>query len=110
RLHVDAAVGVDVAERAGRQDFAVRTVDDVEQSVAIGTHRHLARLAGHLKIGEDELVDAVVIAQIVRAGLREPALLAGLRDAREYPRGPEVVAGPLIRVPRSGVRRAVINE
>ena len=49
------------------------------------------------------LVDGVVVVEIVRRALIEPAGLAGVDVAGEDACGPFVVAGPLIRVPRPGL-------
>ena len=49
------------------------------------------------------LVHAVVIEKVVRAELVEPVRFAGIRVARENSRGPFVVAGPLLGIPRAGI-------
>ena len=62
------------------------------------------------KVDENVLVDGVVVPQVVRRGLEGPDHLAGVGVARDDRRAPLVVARPLAAVPRSGVRRAVIDE
>ena len=78
-LQVDAAVRVDEPERRGRQDLAARAIHHVQEPVAVGAHRHLPRRSVHVQIGEHDLVHPIVVEQVVRTRLVEPARLAGHR-------------------------------
>ena len=82
----------------------------VDVAVALGADEHLPRLARPLQVEQDLLVDAVLVVEVVRAALVEPARLAGVGVAGEDAGGPLVVAGPLVGVPGAGIAGAVVEQ
>src|SRR5215213_4730732 len=75
-----------------------------------GADENFPRLPADGHVEQDLLVDAVVVVQVVRAPLVEPARLARVGVAREDARRPLVVARPLRGVPGAGVACAVEDE
>ena len=75
-----------------------------------GPDHHPARLAVHRHVEQDLLVDAVIVPEVVRAGLVEPAGLARVRVAGEDAGGPEIVAGPDLGVPGPRIAGAVEDQ
>src|SRR5205823_12479477 len=73
-------------------------------------HENLALATVDRALDQDVFVDAVVVVQIVRAHLIEPACFASPRVAREHARRPFIVARALRRIPRPGIGRSVIDE
>jgi hypothetical protein len=61
-------------------------------------------------IGQDNLVDVVVIVEVVRRALIEPARLASIDIAGEYSSRELVVPGPLLLIPRPWIGRAIVNR
>lgn len=111
RFQVRALVGVDVLpERIGREDFAAGPIDYIQVAGALGADDYLAQLAGDRHVEQDELVDRVVVEQIVRHRVIEPACVARVGVAREDAVGPLVVACSLMLVPGPGIGRAVVDE
>src|SRR3569833_2449895 len=77
---IDAAGPVDLRiVLLGNQQFAGAAIERVAKSIAIEMRQQLARLAVHLLIGEDHLVDAVIVPLVVRCHLIDPARHAGVR-------------------------------
>ena len=109
-LEIDSERGRDVPERIRRQYLARGAIDHVEVSVAVGMQQHLAGRAADRQINQHALVDAVVVVLVVRAGLIKPDRLAVLGSTREDAASPFVRPGSLVRVPRSGIRSAVIDD
>ena len=72
--------------------------------------QQLAVLAVDLLVGEDHLVDAVIVPLVVGRHLIDPLGLAGVDVARPDGHRPLVVAGPLLRVPGRGIARAVVDQ
>jgi len=110
RREIHAAGGVDVREGGRREHLAGRPVHDVDVAVALGPHEDLTPAALEVEVDEDLLVHGVVVEHVVRRQLIGPYGFAGGGPAREDRVGPLVVAGPLLGVPRAGVRGAVVDE
>src|SRR6185437_16402310 len=72
--------------------------------------QHLSRLAVKIEIDQHVLLDLVMVPEVVRVELIGPMRGARVRVAREERGRPKVVAGTLVRVPWTGVRRPVIDE
>ena len=109
-LHVDMACPIDLLVGLRRNEFARGAVEDVQEAVAVELHRHLAHLAVHLQLGEDQLPAGVVVVRVVRRELVVPDDLAGLRPQREHRGGVEVVARAALRGPRRGIADAPVHE
>ena len=88
----------------------VAAVDGVSETIAVKMHQRLAGFAVDAQIGQDVLVDAVVIPLVVRRHLVGPARHAGVGIAREDGHRPFVVARALGRIPRARVAGAVIQQ
>src|SRR5206468_2745725 len=69
----------DLAERFAVDERAVLPIQAVEVAVAVRLHQRLHRLAVLLDIDQYGLVDAVIIPDIVRAGLEVPLVGAIVR-------------------------------
>ena len=109
-LEIDAENGIDVAVWLGRDDLAALAVHHVEMTVAVRMQQHLARLAVHIHVDQDLLVDPVVVVLVMRVILQCPFGGAGIGIAREQRRGPFVVARTLLLVPRARIAGAVIDQ
>src|ERR1700733_2435536 len=107
---VDAENGIDVAVWVGRDDLAALTVHHVEMTIAVRMHQHLARLAIHIHVDQNLLVDSVVVVLVMRVILQRPFGGAGIGITREQRRGPFVVAWTLLLVPRTRIGGAVIDQ
>ena len=97
-----------------RQNLARLAIDDEEEAVSVGLHHRGHGLAVDLEVGEQQLVDAVIVPGVGRGALHPPFDLSGVRVERQRRGGVEVgqlavvaVAGRTDGgVPRTGVRRA----
>ena len=110
-VHVDA--GGPVHRRIvllGHQQFAVRRGRACSQAVAVEVDEGLAVLAADLLVGQDHLVDAVIVPFVMRGHLVDPLGHAGIGVAGEDRHRPAIVARPLLRVPGRGIARAVIDQ
>ena len=110
-LQVDAAARGDVHER--RSPRAPRRSCGRSRTCSRCDRRGRAPCACvpfMSQVEQHVLVDAVVVEQVVRAPLVEPACFAGVGVAGEDAGGPLVVAGTLIRVPRARVGGAVEDQ
>ena len=67
-------------------------------------------MAVDLLVGEDHLVDAVIVPLVVGRHLIDPLDRAGVDVARPDGHRPLVVAGPLFRIPGRGISRAIIHQ
>ena len=94
----------------GNQQFAVRAIERIAETVAVEMGQQLAGLSVDRLIGEDHLVDAVIVPLVVGRHLVDPLRHAVVGIAGEDGHRPLVVAGPLLRVPGRGIARAVIDE
>ena len=92
------------------EHLAGGAVECVTEPVAIEVDQRLGLLPVDVEVGEDHLVDAVVIPLVVRRHLVRPARHPRVGIAREDGHRPLVVAGALIRVPGARVAGAVIEE
>src|SRR6185503_6298273 len=92
------------------QLFAVAAVDHIEEAVAAWAEEDRAPAVTPGDVGENDLVNVVVVVKVVRAALIEPDCLAGIDVARKNARRPFVVAWTLVRIPRTGIRRAVEDQ
>ena len=111
RLHVDVSRPVDGRVVLLRhQQLAGHPVEGVTEAVAVEVHEHLAHLAVDLDVGEDVLVDAVVVPLVVGRHLVGPARHSGIRIPSEEGHRPLVVSGAHHRVPGAGVAGAVVDE
>ncbi len=109
-LQIDRIDGVDVNESLCGEDFAAFTIDDVQVTIAVGVGQHLAVAAADLGVQEHVLVDPVIVIQIVWVELIEPLRRPGVCVSREDAGGPLVVSRSLVRVPRTRIGRAVIDQ
>ena len=110
-LHVDMRGPIDLrVELLGHQQRAGLAVEGVPKTIAVEVDERLGRLAFHVDVGQDHLVDAVVIPFVMRRHLEDPFGDAGVGIAGKNGHRPFVVPRPLRRVPRAGVARAVINQ
>ena len=110
-LHID--MGRPVDRRIillGDQQLARLAVQRIGEAVAVEMHQRLGRLPLHRDVGQDHLVDAVIVPLVVGRHLIDPLGDAGIRIAREDGHRPFVVAGPLRRVPGAGIARAVVDQ
>src|SRR5206468_2277092 len=85
-------------------------VHHVEIAVAAGVEEHLALAVAPRNVGEDDLIDIVVIEQIVGRALVIPDRFTAVDVAGEDARRPFVVARPLAGVPRPGIAGAVVDQ
>jgi hypothetical protein len=97
---VDSVRPVDLHERVGRDELAGRALDHVQEPVAVRMHDNLARGSVGGDLGQDPLVDAVVVERIAGRHLEAPNHLAGLGLHGEDRIGVEVVAFAIERIPR----------
>jgi hypothetical protein len=97
-------------ERLGGEHLAARAIEHVDVPVAIGVDHHLARGALPVEVEQHVLVDAVVVEEIVGIPLVRPRGLPVIGIPREDRRGPLVVAGTHVGIPRSRVGRSVVHE
>ena len=110
-VHVDAGRPIDRRiELLRDEQFAGGPVERVAEAVAVEVGEQLAILAVDLLVGEDHLVDAVIVPLVVGRHLIDPLGHAGVEVARPNGHRPLVVAGTLLRVPGRGIARAVIDE
>ena len=107
---IDAVGPVREHELLGRDHFTRLPIERVDESVAVGMHQDFALPAVYLDVGEDVLVDAIIIPGVVRRHLIGPARLAVVRIAREDRHRPLVVAGAHVRIPHAGIGGAVVDE
>src|SRR5690242_9716505 len=110
RRQVDLRRPVDRPEGLGHEHLAVRPIERVAEAVAVEVHQRLHRLRADRQVDEDVLVDAVIVPLVVRRHLVRPLHFAVVRITGEDRHRPLVVAGPLIRVPRPRVARAVVEQ
>ena len=109
-LEIHAAAGSDRRKRTGRQDFPAGPINHVHIPISIRVDQNLACLSFDREVEQNILVDRIVVVEIVRAKLIKPDRLPGIGIARENPGREFVVAGPSFRIPRTRVRRPVINQ
>src|SRR5687768_9026128 len=109
-FQVDPKRRVDESERRCRKHLARGRIDDVDKTISLRSHYYFSRRSIYRKPEQNALVDGVVVEQVVRAELIEPASGTGVRITREHPRRPLVVAGTLFRIPGSRVSGAVVDE
>lgn len=75
------------------KEMAVRSVQDIEEAVAIGGHNEFARPPPESCIDKDGRLRGVVVVQIVRAELEVPFELSRIWIQRQQGTGIKVVAG-----------------
>ena len=110
-LHVDVGRPVDRGiVLLGHEQLAGLAIERVAEAVAVEVDQNLAHLTVDLVVGEDHLVDAVVVPLVVRRHLVDPLGHAGLRIAGEDGHRPAIVAGTLRRVPGPGIAGAVVHQ
>src|ERR1700733_5358797 len=80
------------------------------EAFAVEMRQQLAILAVDLLIGEDHLVDAVIVPLVVGRHLVDPLDRAGVDVARPDGHRPFVVARSLFRIPGRRITRAVIDQ
>src|SRR5437588_3554939 len=98
------------SEDARRQDFSRRAIYDVDIAVTIRMYQNLPGLSVNRKIEKDVFVYSVIVVKIVRAELVKPHRLARVGIAREDAGRKFIVTRTSLRVPRSWVRGAVVNQ
>ena len=117
-LHVDMGRPVDArVVLLGDQQLAGHAVERVGEAVAVEVDQRLDRLALDVDVGEDVLVDAVIVPFVERGLLEHPLDGAGVGVTGEDRHRPLVVAafalavlGALRRVPGAGVAGAVVYQ
>ena len=72
--------------------------------------QQLAGRSANGLVGEDHLVDAVIVPLVVGRHLIDPLRHSVVGVAREDGHGPFVVARTLLRIPGRGIARAVVDE
>src|SRR5207249_4656795 len=82
----------------------------VAEPVSIEMHEGLDRLAADGQVGQNHLVDAVIVPRVPRRHLVAPLRLPRVDVAREDRNRPLVVAGALARVPGRRIPGAVVYE
>ncbi len=111
RIHLDARRPVhDRIILLGDEKLTGVTVEGVGKTVTIEVHGGFPLLALHIDVGEDDLVDAVVVPLVERGHLIDPLGDAGVDVTTPEGHRPLVVAGTLSRVPGRGVARAVVHQ
>ena len=114
RLLVHVDLGRPVHRRIvllGDQQLAGGAVERVAEAVAVEVdEQSCAVLPSTSMVGEDHLVDAVIVPLVVGRHLVDPLGHAGVGVAGEDGHRPVIVAGPLHRVPGRGIARAVVDE
>ena len=88
----------------------VIAIQRVAEAVAVEMGQELAILSVDLLVGEDHLVDAVVVPLVVGRHLIDPLRHAGVGVARPDRHRPLVVAGTLRGVPGRGIARPVVHQ
>src|SRR3954447_17744094 len=73
-------------------------------------NQHLSSCAIDLEVNQHVFIDLVMIEQVVRIYLIGPFGAAGVGVSGEDRCTPEIVATPLICIPRAGIRGAVIKK
>ena len=110
-IHIDVGRPVDRGiVFLGDQQLSRLAVERVAEAVAVEVDHRLARRPADVDVGQDHLVDAVIVPFVVGRHLIDPFRHAVVGAAGEDGHGPAVVAGALHRVPRAGVARAVIEQ
>src|SRR5262249_57018154 len=116
-VHHDAGRPVDLrVELVGNQELASHAIERVAETVAIEVDEGFARLAVYRDVGEDHLVDAVIVPLVERSHLVCPLGYAGVGVAGNDRHGPFLIdrlairPGALSRVPGRGVGRAVVDQ
>src|SRR5215831_16050971 len=77
-LFVDAAGPVDWHEGLGRDQLSGLAVENVEEPVLVGLHEDLATLAADREVGEDQLLDGVIVPLFPWRSLEMPNIVAGI--------------------------------
>ena len=90
-LEIDLLGPVDGHELVGAQQRAVRAIEDVGEAVAVEVRERFDLLAVDVHVGEDVLVDAVIVPLVERRHLVGPDDLAGVDLAGENGHRPLVV-------------------
>ena len=109
-FQIDSARRVHKPERSCRIHLPARAIHHIEKAVALGAEKNLALDSIDRHVDEHVLVDRVVVEQIVRAHLVKPFRSSGIGITSEHAGGPLVIAGPLVRIPWTGIACAVIDE
>ena len=110
-VHVDAGRPVDGRiVLLGHEQLAVGAVERVGQPVAVEVDQDLPVLAADLLVGEDHLVDAVIVPLVVGRHLVDPSGHAGVDVTREDGHRPAIVAGSLLRVPGRGIAGSDVKQ
>src|SRR6516225_8038087 len=110
-LHVDVSGPIDLwVVFFGDQQRPGLAIERVGEAVAVEMDEGLGLLALHIEVGQDHLVDPVVIPFVVRRHLKHPLGDPGIGVAGKNGHRPFVVARPLHRVPGAGIARAVIDQ
>ena len=116
-VHHDAGGPVDLrVELVGDQQLAGHAIERVAEAVAVEVDESLARLAATVDVGEDHLVDAVIVPLVERRHLVGPLRHAGVDVTGDDRHGPFLIdrlavrAGALNRVPGRRIGGAVEDQ
>src|SRR5436190_2287584 len=108
-LEIDPEIAIHMAVRGRRQYLPGAPVHHVEEPVATWPQEHRAAAVAPWNVGQNRLVDVVVVVNVVRRRLVKPQGVAAVDVAGENARRPFIVAGPLVGVPRARIARPIIN-
>src|SRR4029077_16642955 len=85
-------------------------VERISKDIAIEVNEGPAVRAADVQVGEDHLVDAVIVPFVVGRHLIDPTRHAGVGIARPDRHRPLIVARTLLRVPGGGIARAIVDQ
>src|SRR5215831_10263290 len=97
-------------ERLRHQYFPRRPIDGIGKAIAVKVYQDFPRSPVGSKIDQHALVDPVIIPGVVRSHLIRPLGFAGIGVAGEERHRPLIVTWALIRIPRSRIAGAVVEE
>src|SRR5262244_2966103 len=94
-LSVDAArPGQLFHKRPCREKRAIRSVQHVKKSIAIGLNQQLAQPPAKLRVHQYRGLHCVVVEKIVRRKLKMPLQLSGVGIERQHAIRVQIVSGP----------------
>ena len=112
-LQVDAARPGDRREVVGRNQFAGLAVQDVKEPILVGLHQNLAFRSVDREVGEDQILNGVVVPLLSGCRLVVPDVGAGIGIERDDRRQEQIVAlavAAVLLVPYASVTRPEIDQ
>ncbi len=111
RLFIEPAGPVHLCKGPAQKKFSRASVQNVEETVAVGRKQKLPRRSIPLRIDENRNLHRVVVMRIVRRELEIPLQSAGFRVERDDGIGIKIVALPLSVVEvRAGIADSPVRQ